>query len=140
MPQLYQAPTGTQDILPEDPPLWEYLEREGRRHELRFADLPGYGYAQASKADRELWQTMIDTYLRERSYLRVVVVIIDGEVGPTDSDRTTIDYLLDVTSDTSKKKLLCVATKMDRVPKSKRKPKLLELSKSLELPLESVIV
>ena len=36
---MYQAPTGTQDILPEDAPYWTFVEAETRRQ----ASLGGYG-------------------------------------------------------------------------------------------------
>jgi GTP-binding protein len=104
------------------------------RHTVRFADLPGYGYAKVGKGERKSWETMIDAYLRKRDCLRIVVSIVDAEVGPTEADFHTLDYL-----NASQRKILCVATKLDRLPKAKRKPRLLELSQKLELPRELVV-
>lgn len=110
------------------------LERKGVRHRVRLADLPGYGFAKASKADKAQWQTMITTYLEKRHHLEAVVSIIDAEVGPTPDDHLTLDYLQD-----KGKRILVVATKIDRLPKARRKPRLQELSQELSLPIEAVL-
>src|SRR5256885_14921054 len=49
----------------------------GERVELRFVDLPGYGYAKVSKAEREKWLPFVDQYLSQRAALRVVVLLVD---------------------------------------------------------------
>ena len=45
----------------------------GQRTRVRFADLPGYGYAKVSKAERESWEEMITSYLEGRPALKAVV-------------------------------------------------------------------
>ncbi|OJH38092.1 ribosome biogenesis GTP-binding protein YihA/YsxC [Cystobacter ferrugineus] len=109
------------------------VEREGKHHLVRFADLPGYGFAKVSKTERAEWQTMITTYLEKRRDLKVVVSIIDAEVGPTPDDFQTLDYLQDY------RRILVVATKMDRLPKARRKPRLSALAEQLSLPREAVL-
>ena len=110
------------------------LEVEGVRQSLRLADLPGYGYAKVSKGEREGWEKMITTYLRKRKVLKVVVSIVDAEVGPLPADLATLDYLTQADA-----QLLVVATKIDRLPKAKRKPALSALAKRLELRPEMVV-
>lgn len=110
------------------------LERGGKRHVVRLADLPGYGFAKASKTDRAQWEKMITTYLEVRHRLEAVVSIIDAEVGPTPDDLQTLDYLQD-----KKRRILVVATKIDRLAKARRKPRLQELSEQLELPREAIL-
>lgn len=109
------------------------VERDGKPHLVRFADLPGYGFAKVSKTERAEWQTMITTYLEKRRDLKVVVSIIDAEVGPTPDDFQTLDYLQNY------RRILVVATKMDRLPKAKRKPRLVALAEQLSLPREAVL-
>ncbi|MFY0578646.1 ribosome biogenesis GTP-binding protein YihA/YsxC [Cystobacter fuscus] len=109
------------------------VERDGKPHLVRFADLPGYGFAKVSKTERAEWQTMITTYLEKRRDLKVVVSIIDAEVGPTPDDFQTLDYLQDY------RRILVVATKMDRLPKARRKPRLTALAEQLSLPREAVL-
>jgi len=100
---------------------------------IRLADLPGYGFAKASKTDKAEWSRMITTYLEKRTPLKVVVSIIDAEVGPTSDDLQTLDYLNE-----KARGILVVATKIDRLPKAKRKPRLKALAEQLSLPLEAV--
>ena len=59
------------------------LERGEQRRTVRLADLPGYGFAKVSKAERASWETMITTYLERRTSLRGVVAIVDAEIGAT---------------------------------------------------------
>jgi GTP-binding protein len=109
------------------------VERGGKPHLVRFCDLPGYGFAKVSKGERAEWQSMITAYLEKRRDLKIVVSIIDGEVGPTPDDFQTLDYLQE------HRRILVVATKMDRLPKARRKPRILALSQQLSLPLEAVL-
>ncbi|ATB26725.1 ribosome biogenesis GTP-binding protein YihA/YsxC [Melittangium boletus] len=109
------------------------VERDGKPHLVRFCDLPGYGFAKVSKSERAEWQSMITTYLEKRRDLKVVVSIIDSEVGPTPDDFQTLDYLQNY------RRILVVATKIDRLPKAKRKPRIAALAEQLSLPREAVL-
>jgi GTP-binding protein len=51
-----------------------------------LVDCPGYGYASAPARVREGWQRMVETYLLEREQLTMVVLLVDGEIGPTKLD------------------------------------------------------
>ena len=73
-------------------------------------------------------------YLEKRRDLKVVVSIIDAEVGPTPDDFQTLDYLSE-----SNRQIMVVATKIDRLPKARRKPRLQALAEELSLPREAVI-
>jgi GTP-binding protein len=110
------------------------LEVKGGRRTFRLCDLPGYGFARASKGDRADWQKMITGYVEKRFPLRLVVSIIDAEVGPTEDDDQLLGYLTG-----NGKKVMVVATKIDRIPKAKRKPRILELARQLSLPVENVL-
>jgi GTP-binding protein len=48
-----------------------------------LVDCPGFGYASAPVKVREGWQRMVETYLLEREQLTMVVLLVDGEIGPT---------------------------------------------------------
>ena len=110
------------------------LEWGTKRHQVRLADLPGYGFARASKADKAQWEKMITTYLEKRHRLEVVVSIIDAEVGPTPDDLATLDYL-----QAHKRRVMVVATKVDRLTKARTRPRLRELAAQMDLPLEAVL-
>lgn len=62
---------------------------------LMLADLPGYGYAKASKVMTAEWQKLIFAYLRGRATLRRVALLIDARRGVLDLDETVMDLLDD---------------------------------------------
>ena len=51
-----------------------------------IVDAPGYGYASAPKTLRASWQKMAEDYLLNRQQLEMVLVLVDGEIGPTKLD------------------------------------------------------
>ena len=80
-----------------------------------IVDLPGYGYAKASKDDRADWMAMIEQYLLERDGLSMVIVLVDGLVGPTVLDVDMLDWLR-----ANDLPHTVVATKHDKVKSSQR--------------------
>jgi GTP-binding protein len=53
---------------------------------MYFVDLPGYGYAKVPKAVKKNWGAMIEGYLRDRDALKLVLMLVDSRMPPTDSD------------------------------------------------------
>lgn len=87
-------------------------------------DLPGYGYASsASKDTRRDWQRRMHHYLTSRQELRLTLLLIDGEVGPTRLDVEMLDRLR--ADDVS---FRIVATKHDKVRSSRRERRKRELA------------
>ena len=80
-----------------------------------LVDCPGYGYAEASKAARASWQRMIERYLLGREQLTMVIVLVDGEIGPTKLDLQLLDWLR-----ANELPHTVVATKHDKVKSSHR--------------------
>jgi len=103
-------------------------DASGKRHEVRLCDLPGYGFAKASKADRAEWSRMIEGYIKGRQGLRAVVCIVDAEVGPTRDDVDVIPWVLQ-----AGRPVIVAATKIDRLPKHKRLPSLRSVEAQLGL-------
>ncbi|PKN71688.1 MAG: YihA family ribosome biogenesis GTP-binding protein [Deltaproteobacteria bacterium HGW-Deltaproteobacteria-12] len=60
---------------------------------LSFVDLPGYGFAKVSQSVKKDWGDMIATYLKERSSLALVVLILDIRRDPSDDDLSLRDWL-----------------------------------------------
>ena len=110
------------------------LERGEQRRGVRMADLPGYGFAKVSRTERESWERMITTYLQRRTSLRGVVAIVDAEVGATEDDVRTLTYLV-----SAGRRVLVAATKLDRVGKSHRKPRLAAIAGRLSVPRDTVL-
>jgi GTP-binding protein len=60
---------------------------------LAFVDLPGYGYAKVPESIRKQWGPMVETYLRERDTLQLVVLILDIRRDPSEEDLQLIQWL-----------------------------------------------
>ena len=97
---------------------------------LDLVDLPGYGYAQRSKAERKSWGPLIEGFLEQRPGLHGAVVIVDIRRGFEPDDAQLVEFLesIDVTP-------ILVATKIDKLPASKRKPALAALRRQLDHPI-----
>lgn len=67
------------------------FELEGK---VYLVDVPGYGYAKASKEERERWRSMMDEYFREcRDCIKRLFILVDSLVGPTDLDKVMIEWV-----------------------------------------------
>ena len=77
---------------------------------LRLVDLPGYGYAKAGKADIDRWTALTRDYLRGRSSLKRVILLIDSRHGLKPHDKEVMDAL-----DTSAVNYQVVLTKADKL-------------------------
>jgi GTP-binding protein len=84
---------------------------------IRLVDLPGYGWARRSKAERQAWQGMIEGYLRRRAALRAVVVLVDVRRGIEDEERQLLEFLDEPREVSGAIRLpaMIVATKIDKV-------------------------
>ncbi len=60
--------------------------------EWLLADLPGYGYARISKAERQKWEGMIMNYLKNRKNLVITFILIDSRIEFKQSDREMINW------------------------------------------------
>lgn len=60
---------------------------------LSFVDLPGYGFAKVSQAVKKDWGEMIESYLRERQSLVMVILILDIRRDPGKDDLSLRDWL-----------------------------------------------
>jgi len=97
-------------------------------------DLPGYGYAAASKQMRAGWQSMIEGYLLEREGLAMVIVLVDGAIGPTKLDVEMLAWLRSHGLPHT-----VVATKHDKVKSSKRQRRVKEVAEGCDLETGDII-
>lgn len=82
--------------------------------QFHLVDLPGYGYAKVSVAERESWGRMIENYLTGRSNLRGVLLLIDCRHPPTALDIEVFNWFKD-----SGIPVAVIATKADKLSRSK---------------------
>jgi GTP-binding protein len=80
-----------------------------------LVDLPGYGYAAVAREAREEWADVMGDYLRERSSLAGIVMLIDIRRGVTALDRRLADWIAP-----SGVPVLALLTKADKLPYGQR--------------------
>ncbi|MCO7175516.1 ribosome biogenesis GTP-binding protein YihA/YsxC [Sporolactobacillus kofuensis] len=97
-------------------------------HAFYFVDVPGYGYAKVSKKDKEAWGRMLETYFSEREPLKAVVQLVDLRHPPSKEDIQMHDYLAYFGHP-----VITVATKSDKVPRSKHQKHKQIIKKALGL-------
>ena len=107
---------------------------EVRDQYATVVDCPGYGYAKVAKSTRRSWQPMVESYLRDREPLTMVLLLVDGEIGPTDSDLGMLDWLRSHSIPHT-----IVATKHDKVKSSKRERRQRDLAAACRLDPGDVV-
>lgn len=83
--------------------------------QLFLVDIPGYGYARASKTDIARWTKLTLNYLRGRPTLKRVFLLIDSRRGVMPADEEVMDML-----DTAAVVYQVVLTKVDKLKKAER--------------------
>lgn len=81
----------------------------------RLVDLPGYGYARASKTRREAWGRAVDEYLHQRPNVAGVVLVMDIRHPLRPADEHMIAW-----SETAGKPLLALLSKADKLKRGAR--------------------
>lgn len=97
-------------------------------------DCPGYGYAAVSKSKRSSWQQMIEGYLTGREELVKIMVLVDGEVGPTKLDVQLLEWL-----SAEGLPFAVIATKHDKVKASLREKRKKEVAEGCGLDKSEVV-
>lgn len=82
-----------------------------------FVDLPGYGFAKASKQEVQSWQSLIEPYLVDNPDLKCICVLVDIRHEPTKQDKEMIMFL-----NYYRLPYIIIATKADKLGKSQIKP------------------
>ena len=93
-----------------------------------LVDLPGYGYAQVSKGERDRWGKLMEDYFARPELLTLGVMIVDARHKPTADDRTMARWFRD-----TGRPLVVAANKLDKLKKSEIIPNLQLIRDTLEL-------
>ena len=83
---------------------------------VRFVDLPGYGYAKASKDKQKSWGRLVTDYIKKRRSLRGVVLIIDIRRGVGEMDQMFLDFFIPLN-----KSLHIILTKTDKINRQQQR-------------------
>lgn len=101
-----------------------YFLIDGR---LYLVDLPGYGYAKASQAERDRWGKLMEQFFAAQLF-QLGVMIVDARHKPTADDVTMAQWFK-----TSGCALVVVANKLDKLKKSEVEPNMALIRRTLEL-------
>ena len=110
------------------------LDEADMGRDATLVDCPGYGFAKAPKNMRGGWQRMIEGYLLGREELVAILVLVDGEIGPTPLDVQMVEWLRH-----HERPHVVIATKHDKVKASVRDKRKKELAAGLELEPGEVV-
>lgn len=102
---------------------------------FRLVDLPGYGYARVSKAEKEKWGYIIEEYLHERENLKEVVLVIDMRHTPTKDDVMMYDWIKSFDF-----KGIVIATKADKISQNKRSKHKKDIEKKLNIKDSNLVI
>lgn len=103
------------------------IERE-RRAPILLVDLPGYGWAKVSRAERDAWRPMIEGYLEGRGCLRACVLLHDLRREPTEDELLLLAWLAE-----RGVPALVVVTKVDKLKRGARGQRVAALRRTLGL-------
>ncbi len=90
-----------------------------RAGEIRFVDLPGYGYARVSRDEKRRWDELIGGYFSEDRDVALVALLLDMRHAPSKDDVTMANYLID-----AEIPFVAVLTKADKLSRTARQERL----------------
>ncbi len=93
-----------------------------------FVDLPGYGFAKVSQAEKARWGKLMEDYFAA-DRINLGILIVDSRHPPTNNDITMAQWFMD-----SGCPFLVVANKLDKLKKSEIESNLQTIREDLELP------
>lgn len=99
-----------------------------------FVDLPGYGYAKVSVAERDKWGKMIENYLHTSQKLILVFLLIDIRHEPSANDKMMYDWILH-----NGFTPVIIATKADKIKRSQLQKQIKTIRTKLEMQAEDML-
>ena len=101
---------------------------------LYLIDLPGYGYAKVSQAERERWGRLMEDFFASGLF-KLGVMIVDARHKPTADDVTMASFFKNAGC-----RFLVAANKLDKLKKSEVEPNLRLIRETLELPEDVLLI
>lgn len=102
---------------------------------IYFTDLPGYGYAKVSQAERDRWGRLMESYFAAEGLVTLGVQIVDARHKPTADDVTMCEWFKQ-----SGCPLIVVANKLDKLKKSEIPPNMQVIRETLELGEDDMLI
>ncbi len=92
-----------------------------------LVDLPGYGFASVARDAQEEWSVVLGAYLKKRSSLAGIVLLLDIRRGLTQQDMRLVDWIAP-----TGKPLLILLTKADKLPYGQRQKAVASINQTLK--------
>ncbi len=102
--------------------------------EFILADLPGYGFAKVSKAEKEKWGKVMEQFFADKSNAQYVLSLLDIRHSPTADDVTMVNFL-----HSNAFSFAFIATKADKLSRMQVKSNVREIAKRFAVPESYVI-
>ena len=102
---------------------------------IYFVDLPGYGYAKVSQAERDRWGKLMEDFFDTPGLIDLGVMIVDARHKPTADDCTMAQWFKDTGCP-----LVVVANKLDKLKKSEIEPNMQLIRETLTLPEDVLLI
>ena len=103
--------------------------------EMYLVDLPGYGYAKVSEAEKQKWGKLIERYLQESKQLKAVFLLIDIRHEPSANDVMMYDWIV-----RQGFYPVIIATKADKIKRSQLQKHLKMIRMTLQLPAGTKVI
>ena len=103
--------------------------------ELYLVDLPGYGYAKVSEAEKVKWGQLIERYLHNSKQLQAVFLLIDIRHEPSANDRMMYDWIVEMGYNP-----IIIATKLDKIKRSQVQKQMKLIKTTLNLVPGTIII
>jgi GTP-binding protein len=102
---------------------------------MYLVDLPGYGYAKVSEAEKQKWGKMIERYLHTSKNLKAVFLLIDIRHDPSANDRQMYDWI-----QSNGFEPIIIATKLDKLKRSEIQKKIKAIRSGLSMKPDSILI
>ena len=103
--------------------------------QIFLVDLPGYGYAKASKSEKEQWGKMVDRYLHSSSALEAVFLLVDIRHAPSENDKMLQQWIV-----SNGYEPIIIATKLDKIKRSQIAKQTKLIRTGLHLPADTRMI
>ena len=111
---------------------WDDFKIDGKHY---LVDLPGYGYAKVSKAERDRWGKLMEDYFQSAGLIHLGVQIVDARHKPTADDVTMHDYFVQTGCP-----VVIVANKLDKLKAREIEPNLAQIRETLSLRDDELVI
>jgi len=99
-----------------------------------LVDLPGYGFHKAGKGNEENWSNLIEDYFKEKEDNKLILLLLDIRIKPSEQDKQMLKFL-----NFYSLPLKIIATKSDKIAKSKRNNQKLMLASEMNVGLDDIL-